>query len=90
MVFLSTGELGFIIQSRSGMGFHSCIFEELIATRLGLVYLNVTAAEANLPRLLMGEERPGIKEYCILLPQLRVTGLPLLGEACGWTILNNQ
>ena len=89
-VFLSTGELVFLIRSRSGMAFHHCVIEEAVANRLGLLYFNVTAAEANLPRLVMGDDIPVIKEYCVLLPELRVTGLPSLGEACGWAILNNK
>ena len=90
VVFLRSGDSGFIIRTSTGVGFHRLIIGEQVANTMGLLYFRVSCEDRYLSRLLTVENRHTIEQYCIILPELMVTGLPGLGENCGWTILNNK
>jgi len=90
IVVLRSGDSGFIIRSSSGLAFHRLIIAEQVASTMGLLYFRLSCEERYLPRLLTMDDRHSIEQYCVILPELRVTGLPGLGDNCGWAILNNK
>jgi hypothetical protein len=89
VVFLSTGDAGFMIYQRAAVGFHPLLIGDVVSNKLGITYFELTVSEAHLPVLL---EMTGItlEQHCIILPQLRRTGMPVLNECTGWAIINNK
>jgi hypothetical protein len=89
IIFLSTGDAGFIIYQCESKAFHPLSIGEVVSKKLGITYFDLTLSEVHLP-VLFGTTGISVEQHCIILPQLHRTGLPGLNAATGWAIINNQ